>query len=147
MGDRTNIRVGAGLPGLLKDGYKHFSGTEEAVMRNIEATRQLAQITRTSMGPNGAAARLARPARPPRATGTSSYVHARRCMAGMNKLVVNHLDKIFVTSDTGTIVKEMEIQHPAAKMVVMAATMQESEVRRRRCEPGGRGRGVAPVPV
>lgn len=54
MGDRTNLRVGAGLPGLLKDGYKHFSGMEEAVLRNIEATRQLAQITRTSMGPNGA---------------------------------------------------------------------------------------------
>lgn len=53
MGDRTNLRVGAGLPGLLKDGYKHFSGMEEAVLRNIEATRQLAQITRTSLGPNG----------------------------------------------------------------------------------------------
>lgn len=46
----------------------------------------------------------------------------------MNKLVINHLDKLFVTSDTGTIVGELEVAHPAAKMVVMAAKMQEQEV-------------------
>jgi T-complex protein 1 subunit theta len=45
----------------------------------------------------------------------------------MNKLVVNHLDKIFVTSDTATIVQELDVIHPAAKMVVMAANMQENE--------------------
>lgn len=36
---------------------------------------------------------------------------------GMNKLIVNHLEKIFVTSDCMTILSESEIQHPAAKMV------------------------------
>ena len=42
--------------------------------------------------------------------------------------MINHLDKIFVTSDTATLLSEMEIAHPAAKMVVMAAAMQESEI-------------------
>mmetsp|Transcript_5508 Transcript_5508/g.17627 ORF Transcript_5508/g.17627 Transcript_5508/m.17627 type:complete len:549 (+) Transcript_5508:3-1649(+) len=99
MGSRSQIRLGTGLPGLLKEGYKHMSGLEEAVLRNIDACKQLSKITATSLGPNG-----------------------------MNKLVVNHLDKLFVTSDTGTIVTELEVNHPAAKMVTMAAKMQESEV-------------------
>lgn len=45
----------------------------------------------------------------------------------MKKLVVNHLEKIIVTSDCATIVKELEVQHPAAKMLVLAAEMQEKE--------------------
>ena len=36
----------------------------------------------------------------------------------MFKLVINQLDKIFITSDTATIVKEMEVVHPAAKLIV-----------------------------
>ena len=100
------MRMGVpnGLTSLLKDGYKHFSGLEEAILRNIEACKQLAQITRTSLGPNG-----------------------------MNKLVVNHLEKLFVTSDAATIVQELEVAHPAAKMLVMAAKMQEQEVRVAQC--------------
>jgi chaperonin GroEL (HSP60 family) len=52
------------------------------------------------------------------------------CMAGagMNKLIINHLDKIFVTNDAATIVKEMDVEHPCAKMIVMAAASQEKEV-------------------
>lgn len=73
---------------------------EEATLRNTEAAKQLAAITRTSLGPNG-----------------------------MNKLVVNHLEKLFVTSDAATIVQELEVAHPAARMVVLAAKMQEQEVR------------------
>jgi len=46
----------------------------------------------------------------------------------MNKMIINHLDKLFVTSDSATIIKEMEVQHPAAKMVVMASDMQEKEI-------------------
>lgn len=46
---------------------------------------------------------------------------------GMKKMVINHIDKIFVTSDAATIMRELEVQHPAAKMVVMASKMQESE--------------------
>lgn len=76
------------------------AGLEEAILRNIEACRQLASITRTSLGPNA-----------------------------MKKLVVNHLEKLFVTSDAATIVQELEVQHPAARMLVQAAKMQEQEVR------------------
>jgi len=46
----------------------------------------------------------------------------------MNKMVINQHDKIFVTNDAATIVRELDIVHPAAKMVVMAANMQEQEV-------------------
>lgn len=46
----------------------------------------------------------------------------------MFKLVVNQLDKIFITSDTATIAKEMEVVHPAAKLIVEAAQKQEQEV-------------------
>jgi hypothetical protein len=42
-----------GLQAMLKDGHKHFSGLQDAVMKNIEACKGLAQITRTSLGPNG----------------------------------------------------------------------------------------------
>lgn len=42
-----------GLQAMLKEGHKHLSGLEEAVLKNIEACKQLANITRTSMGPNG----------------------------------------------------------------------------------------------
>jgi len=45
-------------------------------------------------------------------------------MVGMKKMIVNHIDKTFVTSDAATILRELEVQHPAAKMVVMASKMQ-----------------------
>ena len=48
-------------------------------------------------------------------------------LAGMNKLVVTHLNKIILTSDGATIVRELEVLHPAAKMIVMASQMQEKE--------------------
>lgn len=90
---------GPGLQSLLKEGHKHLSGLEEAVLKNIEACKQLSQITRTSLGPNG-----------------------------MNKMIINHLDKLFVTSDAATIVAELEVQHPAAKLLVLAARAQQEEV-------------------
>ena len=45
-----------GLQAMLKEGHKHYSGLEEAVYKNIEAGKQLSQIARTSMGPNGQSA-------------------------------------------------------------------------------------------
>ncbi|KAH3743087.1 Tcomplex protein 1, theta subunit [Pelomyxa schiedti] len=84
---------------LLKEGSKHFSGLEEAILRNCDAVKKLSQIVRTSLGPNG-----------------------------LNKMVINHLEKLFVTSDAATIIKELEVVHPAAKMVVIAAQQQETEV-------------------
>lgn len=88
-----------GVPNLMKAGTQTLTGLDQAVLRNIEACCKLSDITRTSLGPNG-----------------------------MNKLIINHLDKIFVTNDAATIIREMEIDHPAAKMVVMAAAMQEAEL-------------------
>jgi T-complex protein 1 subunit theta len=43
-----------GLQSMLKEGHKYFSGVEEAVIKNIDACKGLSQITRTSLGPNGA---------------------------------------------------------------------------------------------
>lgn len=88
-----------GFAQMLKDGARHYSGLEEAVYRNIQACKQLAETTRTAYGP-----------------------------FGMNKMVINHLEKLFVTSDAATIVRELEVQHPAARMVLMASEMQEREV-------------------
>lgn len=42
-------------------------------------------------------------------------------------MVINHLEKIFVTSDAATILRESDIHHPAAKMIAQAAKMQENE--------------------
>lgn len=67
-------------------------------MRNIDAVQQLSGMTKSALGPHG-----------------------------MNKMVINHLDRLFVTSDAATIIKESDIHHPAAKMVAMAAKMQEQE--------------------
>ena len=75
-----------------------FEGVQGAVIKNIEAARAIAAMVQTSLGPNG-----------------------------MNKLVVNHLGKMIVTSDCATIMKELEVQHPAARMLVLASEMQESE--------------------
>lgn len=90
---------GPGMGGLLKDGYKHYSGLEEAVLQNVQAAKELSKITRTSLGPNG-----------------------------LNKLIINHLEKIIVTSDASTICSEMEVAHPAAKMLVMASSEQQKAV-------------------
>ena len=74
---------------------------DEAVFRNINACKELSRVTRSSYGPNG-----------------------------MNKMVINHLEKLFVTNDAATIIKELDVEHPAAKMIVMATKMMEQEVTR-----------------
>lgn len=43
-------------------------------------------------------------------------------------MIVNHLEKLFVTNDAATIMKEMEVQHPAARLLVMASEQQQKEV-------------------
>jgi T-complex protein 1 subunit theta len=45
----------------------------------------------------------------------------------MNKMVINHLARLFVTSDAHTIINESDVHHPAAKMVAQAAKMQQNE--------------------
>ena len=42
-----------GVPNLLKDGHKQYSGVEAVVLKNIDACKKLSKITRTSLGPNG----------------------------------------------------------------------------------------------
>lgn len=98
MAKSMKLNAAAGLSGMLKEGHRSYEGIYGAVLRNIEAAKAIAGMVRTSLGPNG-----------------------------MNKLVVNHLEKIIVTSDCASILKELEVQHPAAKMLVLAAQMQEQE--------------------
>lgn len=43
-------------------------------------------------------------------------------------MIINHLEKLFVTNDAATIIRELEVVHPAAKLLVMASQQQESEV-------------------
>ncbi len=58
--------------------------------------------------------------------GKGEHAHARP--AGMNKMVINHLEKLFVTSDASTIINELEVEHPAARLLVLAAKAQEAEI-------------------
>lgn len=89
----------AGYARFMKEGAQHFKGLDEAVMRNIDACIELAAQIRSAFGPSG-----------------------------MNKMVINHIEKVFVTNDAATILKELEVQHPAARMVVMASQMQEKQI-------------------
>ena len=87
-----------GIQSLLKEGGKHFAGMDEALLKNIDAAKQIGAMTRSSFGP-----------------------------FGLNKLIVNHLDKHFVTRDAAVILEEMDVVHPAANLIVMAAKSQEQE--------------------
>ena len=109
---------------MLKEGHKHLVGLDEAVLKNIEACKQLSNILKTSMGPNGAQAGTEIKANKPRA---SVLISRGRC-AGMNKMVINHLERHFVTSDASTLMNELDVEHPAAKLVVLAARAQEQEI-------------------
>ena len=104
-----------------------MSGLEDAVLRNIQAVAELSDLVRTSFGPNGT---LFAP------SVLFDFVTSNVCprcgvIAGRNKLLINHLGKLFVTSDAATIIREIEIVHPAAKLLVMASQAQEAEV----CSP------------
>lgn len=88
-----------GFSQMLKDGARMYSGLEEAVFRNIKACKDFAQTVKTAFGP-----------------------------LGMNKMVINHLEKLFVTNDAATIIRELEVEHPAAKMMILGSQMQEQEI-------------------
>lgn len=88
-----------GFSSMMKEGTRYLRGHDEALLRNVEACEELCRALKASYGPKG-----------------------------LNKLVVNHLDKIFVTSDASTILRELQIEHPAAKILVMASMRQEQEV-------------------
>lgn len=43
-------------------------------------------------------------------------------------MVINHLEKLIVTGDASTIISELEVEHPAAKLLALAARAQEQEI-------------------
>jgi thermosome len=83
---------------LLKEGTSRTVG-RDALRANIMAARILAETVRTSLGPKG-----------------------------MDKMLVDSLGDITITNDGATILKEMDVQHPAAKMMVEISKAQDDEV-------------------
>ena len=65
------------------------------MLKNIEACQKIAEIVKTSLGPNGT---------PPKPDSNSPLK-----LLGMKKMIVNHLEKIFVTSDAATIMQEVPL--------------------------------------
>ncbi len=82
---------------ILKEGTQRTYG-REAVRSNIMAARAIVEILKTTYGPKG-----------------------------MDKMLVNSLGDITITNDGATILDKMEIQHPAAKMLVQIAKGQDEE--------------------
>ncbi|BAW31563.1 MAG TPA: thermosome subunit alpha [Methanothermobacter sp.] len=83
---------------ILPEGTSRYLG-RDAQRMNILAGKVLAETVRTTLGPKG-----------------------------MDKMLVDSLGDIVVTNDGVTILKEMDIEHPAAKMLVEVAKTQEDEV-------------------
>ena len=83
---------------ILPEGTNRLLG-RDAQRMNIMAGKVLAETVRTTLGPKG-----------------------------MDKMLVDSLGDIVVTNDGVTILKEMDIEHPAAKMLVEVAKTQEDEV-------------------
>lgn len=82
---------------LLKEGTER-SKNKEAQFNNISAAKSVADAVRSTLGPRG-----------------------------MDKMMVNSIGDVVVTNDGVTILKEVDVQHPAAKMVVEVAKTQDSE--------------------
>ncbi|MDH5431760.1 MAG: thermosome subunit beta [Nitrosopumilus sp.] len=83
---------------LLKEGTRQSRG-RDAQRNNIRAAKLIAEIIQTSLGPRG-----------------------------MDKMLVDSLGDITITNDGATILKEIDVQHPAAKMMVEVAKATDSEV-------------------
>ncbi|MBI4144813.1 TCP-1/cpn60 chaperonin family protein [Candidatus Woesearchaeota archaeon] len=83
---------------ILPEGTQRTTG-KNAQRNNIMAAKLVAETVRTTLGPKG-----------------------------MDKMIVDSLGDITVTNDGVTILEEMQIEHPAAKMVVEVAKTQEAEV-------------------
>jgi len=83
---------------ILRQGTKREKG-KDAQMNNISAARTIADSVRSSLGPRG-----------------------------MDKMLVDSMGDVVITNDGVTILKEMDVQHPAAKMLVEVAKTQDAEV-------------------
>ncbi|XP_078525785.1 T-complex protein 1 subunit theta-like isoform X1 [Lissotriton helveticus] len=95
----AHVPIAPGYLQMLRAGTKYFTGLYETLFSNISACKALVRCLRGCYGPRGS-----------------------------NKLVVNHFGKIFLTSDAATILKELEIENPAAKLLRTASESQEQEV-------------------
>jgi archaeal chaperonin len=88
-----------GMPVLiLREGTKESKG-RDAQKNNITAAKLIAEIVKTSLGPRG-----------------------------MDKMLVDSLGDVTITNDGATILKEIDVQHPAAKMMVEVAKSVDNEV-------------------
>ena len=83
---------------ILPEGYSKTSG-KDAQRVNIEAAKAVAAAVKSTLGPRG-----------------------------MDKMLVDNLGDITITNDGVTVLKSMEVENPAAKMVVEVAKAQEEEV-------------------
>jgi thermosome len=83
---------------LLKEGGSETKG-RDAQKNNIAACKIIAEIVQTSLGPRG-----------------------------MDKMLVDSLGDVTITNDGATILKEIDVQHPAAKMLVEIAKTTDNEV-------------------
>ncbi|HYD03661.1 MAG TPA: thermosome subunit alpha [Alphaproteobacteria bacterium] len=83
---------------ILPENTQRTTG-KNAQRNNILAAKLVADIVRTTLGPKG-----------------------------MDKMIVDGLGDVIITNDGATILKEMNIEHPAAKMLVEIAKTQEIEV-------------------
>src|SRR2546430_6850826 len=83
---------------LLKEGTTESKG-KDAQKNNITAAKNVSEIVKTSLGPRG-----------------------------MDKMIVSPIGDVTITNDGATILKEIEIEHPAAKMMVEVAKSQDDEV-------------------
>ncbi|HIK00973.1 TPA: TCP-1/cpn60 chaperonin family protein [archaeon] len=83
---------------ILSEGSRRTVG-RDAQRMNITAGRVVAEAVRTTLGPKG-----------------------------MDKMLVDNLGDVVITNDGATILGEMDIQHPAAKMLVEVSKAQEDEV-------------------
>ncbi len=87
-----------GTPVIILKDTRRETG-HEAISNNIMAARAVANAVRSTMGPKG-----------------------------MDKLLVDSIGDVTITNDGVTILKEMDVQHPAAKMLIEAAKTQDKEV-------------------
>jgi archaeal chaperonin len=88
-----------GMPVLiLKEGATQTKG-KDAQKNNITAAKLIAEVVRTSLGPRG-----------------------------MDKMLVDSLGDVTITNDGATILKEIDVQHPAAKMMVEISKATDNEV-------------------
>jgi thermosome len=88
-----------GMPILiLKSGSKQDKG-KEAQKNNFAAVKLIAEVVRSSLGPRG-----------------------------MDKMLVDSLGDVTITNDGATILKEIDVQHPAAKMMVDISKATDNEV-------------------